>query len=224
MLQFQGESAAIVLPHMLSALSVLAIGYLLGSIPSGYLTGRWLKGIDLRDCGSGSTGATNVLRNVGKGPALAVFLVDVGKGALAVLLAKSFGMSNWIQVLAGLAALAGHIWPVWLGGKGGKAVATGFGMFLGLAWTVGLASFGLFMAVISIARIVSLSSVVAALSLPVLMLLAGQGTAYISVSLVAMALVLWRHRSNIERLIAGTEPRIGQKTHTPAHPENSVKP
>ena len=223
-LQFQGESAAIVLPHMLTALSVLAIGYLLGSIPSGYLTGRWLKGIDLRDCGSGSTGATNVLRNVGKGPALAVFLVDVGKGALAVQLAKSCGMSNWIQVLAGLAALAGHIWPVWLGGKGGKAVATGFGMFLGLAWTVGLASFGLFMAVISIARIVSLSSVVAALSLPVLMLLAGQSTAYISVSLVAMALVLWRHRSNIQRLIAGTEPRIGQKAHKPAQPENSVKP
>ena len=118
MLQFQGESAKTVLPYIFSALCVLAIGYLLGSTPSGYLTGRWLKGIDLRDCGSGSTGATNVLRNVGKKPALAVFLVDVGKGALAVLLAKSFGMSDWIQVLAGLAALAGHIWPVWLGWKG----------------------------------------------------------------------------------------------------------
>ncbi|WP_413443058.1 glycerol-3-phosphate 1-O-acyltransferase PlsY [Synechococcus sp. MIT S1220] len=191
------------------ALLLLAIGYLLGSTPSGYLTGRWLKGIDLRDCGSGSTGATNVLRNVGKGPALAVFLVDLGKGALAVLLAKSFGLNDWMQVLAGLAALAGHIWPVWLGWKGGKAVATGFGMFLGLAWPVGLASFGMFMAVISIFRIVSLSSVVAALSLPLLMILSGQSAAYLSVSLVAMVLVLWRHRSNIQRLIAGTEPRIG---------------
>ena len=78
----------------LISLLLLSIGYLLGAIPSGYLAGRWLKGIDLRECGSGSTGATNVLRNVGKGPALAVFLIDVGKGALAVLLAKSFGLSD----------------------------------------------------------------------------------------------------------------------------------
>jgi glycerol-3-phosphate acyltransferase PlsY len=196
---------------LLSSLLLLAIGYLLGSMPNGYLAGRWLKGIDLRQCGSGSTGATNVLRNVGKAPALAVFLLDVGKGALAVLLAKSFGLNDWVQVLAGLAALAGHIWPVWLGWKGGKAVATGLGMFLGLAWPVGLACFGLFMAVISISRIVSLSSVVAVIGLPVLMVLAGANGASISVSIVASVLVLWRHRSNIERLIAGTEPRIGAK-------------
>ena len=196
----------------LTALLLLAIGYLLGAIPSGYLAGRWLKGIDLRECGSGSTGATNVLRNVGKGPALAVFLIDVGKGALAVLLAKSFGLSDWLQVVAGLAALAGHIWPVWLGWKGGKAVATGLGMFLGLAWPVGLACFGLFMAVISIFRIVSLSSVVAAIGLPLLMLISGGSSAYVVVSLVASLMVLWRHRSNIERLLAGTEPKIGQKS------------
>tara|TARA_B100001057_G_scaffold489179_1_gene574911 strand:+ start:350 stop:988 length:639 start_codon:yes stop_codon:yes gene_type:complete len=210
-LQFRDESISESLPAVVSTLSIVAIGYLLGSTPSGYLAGRWLKGIDLRDCGSGSTGATNVLRNVGKGPALVVFLLDVGKGALAVLLAKHFGLSDWVQVMAGLAALAGHIWPVWLGWKGGKAVATGLGMFLGLAWPVGLACFGLFMAVISIFRIVSLSSVVAAIGLPLLMLLAGQSTAYISVSLVASLMVLWRHRSNIQRLIAGTEPKIGQK-------------
>ena len=196
---------------LLTSLLLLAIGYLLGSMPNGYLAGRWLKGIDLRQCGSGSTGATNVLRNVGKAPALVVFLLDVGKGALAVLLAKSFGLNDWVQVLAGLAALAGHIWPVWLGWKGGKAVATGLGMFLGLAWPVGLACFGLFMAVISLSRIVSLSSVVAAIGLPVLMVLAGASGASISVSVVASVMVLWRHRSNIERLIAGTEPRIGAK-------------
>ena len=196
---------------LLSSLLLLAVGYLLGSMPNGYLAGRWLKGIDLRQCGSGSTGATNVLRNVGKAPALVVFLLDVGKGALAVLLAKSFGLNDWVQVLAGLAALAGHIWPVWLGWKGGKAVATGLGMFLGLAWPVGLACFGLFMAVISISRIVSLSSVVAAIGLPVLMVLTGASGASISVSVVASVMVLWRHRSNIERLIAGTEPRIGAK-------------
>ena len=196
---------------LLSSLLLLALGYLLGSMPNGYLAGRWLKGIDLRQCGSGSTGATNVLRNVGKAPALVVFLLDVGKGALAVLLAKSFGLNDWVQVLAGLAALAGHIWPVWLGWKGGKAVATGLGMFLGLAWPVGLACFGLFMAVISISRIVSLSSVVAAIGLPVLMVLAGANGASLSVSVVASVMVLWRHRSNIERLFAGTEPRIGAK-------------
>ena len=196
---------------ILTALLFLAIGYLLGAIPCGYLAGRWLKGIDLRDCGSGSTGATNVLRNVGKGPALLVFLLDVCKGALAVLLAKSVGLNDWVQVLAGLAALAGHIWPVWLGWKGGKAVATGLGMFLGLAWPVGLASFGLFMATISLSRIVSLASVVAAIGLPVLMLVAGNSSAYVVVSLVASSMVIWRHRSNIQRLMAGTEPRIGQK-------------
>ena len=196
----------------LTALLILAIGYLLGAMPNGYLAGRWLKGIDLRQCGSGSTGATNVLRNVGKVPALVVFLLDVGKGALAVLLAKQMGLNDWLQVLAGLAALAGHIWPVWLGWKGGKAVATGLGLFLGLAWPVGLASLGIFLAVISIFRIVSLSSVAAAMALPVLMMATDQNTASITVSVVAMLLVLWRHRSNIERLIAGTEPKIGQKS------------
>ena len=196
----------------LTALLILAIGYLLGAMPNGYLAGRWLKGIDLRQCGSGSTGATNVLRNVGKGPALVVFLLDVGKGALAVLLAKQVGLNDWLQVLAGLAALAGHIWPVWLGGKGGKAVATGLGLFLGLAWPVGLASLGIFLAVITIFRIVSLSSVSAAMALPVLMMATHQNKASITVSVVAMLLVLWRHRSNIERLIAGTEPKIGQKS------------
>ena len=196
----------------LTSLLLLAIGYLLGAIPSGYLAGRLLKGIDLRDCGSGSTGATNVLRNVGKGPALVVFIIDVGKGALAVLLAKSVGLNDWLQVLAGLSALAGHIWPVWLDWKGGKAVATGLGMFLGLAWPVGLACFGLFMAVISIFRIVSLSSVVAAIGLPLLMLLSGGSSAYVVVSLMASLMVLWRHRSNIERLLAGTEPKIGEKS------------
>ncbi len=197
---------------ILTALLILAIGYLLGAMPNGYLAGRWLKGIDLRQCGSGSTGATNVLRNVGKGPALVVFLLDVGKGALAVLLAKQVGLNDWLQVLTGLAALAGHIWPVWLGWKGGKAVATGLGLFLGLAWPVGLASLGIFLAVISIFRIVSLSSVAAAMALPVLMMATDQNTASITVSVVAMLLVLWRHRSNIERLIAGTEPKIGQKS------------
>ena len=189
----------------------LILGYLLGSIPSGWLAGRWLKGIDLRELGSGSTGATNVLRQVGKGPALVVFLIDVGKGAAAVLLARALGLGDWIQVLAGLTALAGHIWPVWLGFKGGKAVATGLGLFLGLAWPVGLASFGVFLAVFSLSRYVSLASVLAAISLPLLMAAGTSSNANLVVALVAMLLVLWRHRSNIKRLINGTEPKLSQK-------------
>ena len=197
-------------------LFTLLLGYLLGSIPSGFLAGKWCKGLDLRTIGSGSTGATNVLRNVGKKPALAVFLVDVAKGAAAVLLAgilnPTSALIDWIQVLAGLAALSGHIWPVWLGFKGGKAVATGFGMFLGLSWPVGLACFGMFMAVFSISRIVSLASVVAAVSLPLLMAAGSASNANLVMALVAMLLVLWRHRTNIQRLINGTEPQVGGKS------------
>jgi glycerol-3-phosphate acyltransferase PlsY len=203
------------MPHLIT-LPLLFAGYLLGSIPSGYLAGRWLAGLDIRREGSGSTGATNVLRVVGKGPALVVFLVDVLKGSTAVLLAKAvldpFGVG---VVLAGLAALAGHIWPVWLGWKGGKAVATGLGMLLGLTWPVGLACFGIFLAVLSLSRIVSLSSVVAALSLPLLMLgwFANQGLGlrwpYLALALLTTVLVVWRHRSNIRRLLDGTEPQLG---------------
>jgi glycerol-3-phosphate acyltransferase PlsY len=209
--------------HPLLPLLGLVTGYLLGSIPSGWLAGHWLAGIDLRQVGSGSTGATNVLRQVGKGPALVVFLVDVLKGTAAVLLAKtllqSSGIttsSDWWVVAAGLAALAGHIWPLWLGWKGGKAVATGLGMLLGLVPAVGLSCFGIFLATLSISRIVSLSSVIAALSLPLLMLgaFAGAGTgvrpAYLTLAVLTTVLVVWRHRSNLQRLMAGQEPRLGE--------------
>jgi glycerol-3-phosphate acyltransferase PlsY len=203
-------------------LAVLGVGYLLGSLPSGWLAGRWLAGIDLRQEGSGSTGATNVLRVLGKGPALAVFVVDVLKGTLAVLLAKLVlqpegfdASSDWWVVATGLAALAGHIWPVWLGGKGGKAVATGLGMLLGLTWPVGLACFGIFLTVLSLTRIVSLSSVVAALALPLLMQgsfgESGLRPAYLTLALLTTVLVVWRHRTNLQRLMAGTEPRLGEK-------------
>lgn len=209
--------------NSLSPLITLLAGYLLGSFPSGYLAGRWLMGVDIRQQGSGSTGATNVLRVVGKGPALVVFLLDVGKGAAAVLLAKALlyqaGQTPWTDsgvVAAGLAALAGHIWPIWLGWKGGKAVATGLGMLLGLTWSVGLACFGIFLAVLSASSIVSLSSTVAAISLPLLMLgwFASNGMGlrwpYLALALLTSALVIWRHRSNLERLLAGTEPKLGQ--------------
>ena len=205
---------------MLLNLFVLVAGYLLGSIPSGWLAGHWLAGLDLRQEGSGSTGATNVLRVLGKGPALAVFVVDVLKGSLAVLLAKTLlqpigydAGSDWWVVAAGLAALAGHIWPLWLGWKGGKAVATGLGMLLGLTWPVGLACFGIFLAMLTFSRIVSFSSVVAALALPALMLAwfgdSGLRPAYLLLAVLTTVLVVWRHRSNLQRLLAGQEPRLG---------------
>jgi glycerol-3-phosphate acyltransferase PlsY len=207
-----------------TALIALLVGYLLGSIPFGWLAGKWWAGIDLRELGSGSTGATNVLRQVGKGPALVVFLLDVLKGTAAVLLARALlqpavvsANTDWWVVAAGLAALAGHSWPIWLGGKGGKAVATGLGMLLGLVPAVGLACFGIFLATLAISRIVSLSSVVAALSLPLLMLgefaVAGGGLrpAFLALAILTTVLVVWRHRANLQRLLAGTEPKLGEK-------------
>ena len=191
----------------------MPLGYLLGSFPSGYLAGRWCAGVDIRQLGSGSTGATNVLRQVGKGPALVVFVVDVFKGSAAVILARALlgaGAYGWL-VAAGLAALAGHIWPIWLGGKGGKAVATGFGMLLGLVPAVGLACLGVFLTSLALSRIVSISSVLAAAALPLLMAGAGAPGAYLGLGVVAAVMVIWRHRSNLSRLLKGEEPRLGQK-------------
>ena len=143
-----------------------------------------------------------------------VFLIDVFKGILSILLAKSFDLNDSWQVAVGLSTLIGHIWPVWLNWKGGKAVATGLGVLIGLAWQVGMACLGIFITVLSISKIVSLSSVISALSLPLLMLLTFQGDnfrpSYLALSLVTMAIVLWRHRSNIQRLLIGKEPKIGQ--------------
>ncbi len=195
-------------------LLILFLGYLFGSFPSGYLAGRISKGVDIRSLGSGSTGATNVLRHIGKRAAIAVFLIDVFKGVLSILLAKYLLLNDSLQIAVGLSTLIGHIWPVWLNWKGGKAVATGLGIFLGLSWQVGLATLGIFLLMITIFRIVSLASVSAALSLPLIMFLSfknsGVSLPFLVISLLAMILVVWRHRENINRLIKGKEPRIGQ--------------
>jgi len=195
-------------------LLILFLGYFFGSFPSGYLAGRIAKGIDIRSLGSGSTGATNVLRHIGKRAAITVFLLDVLKGVLAILLAKYFQLNDSWQVAIGLSTLIGHIWPVWLNWKGGKAVATGLGIFLGLSWQVGLSTLGIFIIMITLFRIVSLASVSAALALPLIMFLSFKTSnfslPFLVISLLAMTLVIWRHRENIVRLIKGKEPRIGQ--------------
>ncbi len=194
-------------------LLILLLGYLFGSFPSGYLAGRISKGIDIRSLGSGSTGATNVLRHIGKRAAITVFLLDVFKGVLSIVLAKHFLLNDSWQVAIGLSTLIGHIWPIWLNWKGGKAVATGLGVFLGISWQVGLATLGVFTIMITLFRIVSLASISAALALPLIMFLSFKTSnislPFLVISLLAMTLVIWRHRENIVRLIKGKEPRIG---------------
>ncbi len=192
---------------------ILLISYLLGSFPSGFLYAKNLKGIDLRYVGSGSTGATNVLRNIGKWPALIVFILDVLKGFIAVKIAYFFLSDNIFQVLAGLFAITGHIWPIWLKGKGGKAVATGLGMFIALSWKVGLASFGTFLIMISLTKIVSLSSITAAILLPIYMFIyiGTFNDPYTIFSFIVAIIVIWKHRSNINRILKGEEPKLNKK-------------
>ena len=191
---------------------ILFLCYLLGSFPTGFLFGKYLKNIDLRKIGSGSTGATNVLRNVGKWPAFFVFIIDVGKGLLAVKIAQYYTNQNLLEVLAGISAIAGHIWPIWLKGKGGKAVATGLGMFIALSWKVGFASLGIFLIILAKSKIVSLSSISAAVFLPLLMFFV-MGTTnhpYFIISSVVSLLVIWKHRTNIRRLLKGEESKISK--------------
>jgi len=191
---------------------IIIVSYLLGSIPTGFLTGKYLKNIDLRTIGSGSTGATNVLRNVGKWPALFVFLIDVGKGLIAVKIAQHYTDQRLIDVIAGLCAITGHIWPIWLRGRGGKAVATGLGMFLALSWKVGISSLGIFLIVLAKTKFVSLSSISAAILLPFFMFfyLGNFIHSYFFISLIVAILVIWKHRTNIVRLLKGEESKINQ--------------
>lgn len=204
-----------------------AIAYLLGATPTGYLAGRLLKGIDIREHGSGSTGATNVLRTLGKWPALAVLLVDVLKGVGAILFARWFfpWLSTlpsvapptafdpqtsvpWAVCLAGLAALLGHGRSIWLNFTGGKSAATGLGVLLALSWPVGLGAAAAFGVVLAVFRIVSLGSMLAALTAIALACVVEQPLPYRVLVFMGGLYVILRHRANIRRLLAGTEPRL----------------
>ena len=195
-------------------ISILCICYLLGSFPTGFLIGKYLKNIDLRKMGSGSTGATNVLRNVGKWPALFVFIIDVLKGFIAVKISYVFISESIYEVLAGSLAVSGHIWPIWLKGKGGKAVATGLGIFIALSWQVGLASFGIFLLVLSFSKFVSLSSITASFLLPIFMYLnlGKMDHPYFIFSVLVAVLIIGKHKTNILRIIKGIEPKIKVKS------------
>ncbi|WP_090757457.1 glycerol-3-phosphate 1-O-acyltransferase PlsY [Paracoccus chinensis] len=187
-----------------------ALGYLLGSVPFGVVITRALGLGDLRKIGSGNIGATNVLRTGHKGAALATLLLDSGKGAIAVLLARALG-GEGAALVAGAAAFLGHLFPVFLGFRGGKGVATFLGTLIALSWPIGLMACGLWLLTAAVTRISSLSALVAAAGAPVLAL--GFGARGLALAALFMAaLIFLRHRANIARLVAGTEPRIGRKT------------
>lgn len=184
-------------------------GYLLGSVPFGIVIARIFGLGDLRKLGSGNIGATNVLRTGNKTAALLTLILDSGKGAAAVLIARALAAEDAVQ-LAGVAAFLGHCFPIWLKFKGGKGVATFLGLLLAYFFPLGLAACATWAATAAIMRISSLSALTAALLAPVWAGMLGLPQA-IAMTLALATLIFVRHRPNIERLIAGTEPKIGSK-------------
>lgn len=207
----------------LEFICVILLGYLIGSIPFGVIVGRIARGIDVRDYGSGSMGMTNVIRIVGAKAGALVFIADLAKGAAAVALAWLLFASDmvpWGHMAGGAAAVIGHSWPAYIGFRGGRGVTTGFGALLVMSWPVALISFVIFLAVVGLARYMSLGSTIGALSMllvmiPFVVLDLGpfsEPFPYLVYGLIVAPLIIFRHRGNIQRLLAGTEPRIGQKT------------
>jgi glycerol-3-phosphate acyltransferase PlsY len=194
--------------NMHAILISAGIGYLLGSIPFGYLLVRGFRGADVRTTGSGNIGATNVART---SPALgaATLLLDALKGAAAVFLASRIfqGESN-LAFVAALAAVAGHIFPAWLGFRGGKGVATGLGSFLLLTPKAILLALAIFVALAAAFRLVALASIVATASLPALALLLGEGSKPVLLMAAASLLIILKHHQNIGRMLRGTEPKF----------------
>lgn len=191
-------------------LLVAVLAYLLGSVPFGVVITRLLGLGDLRAIGSGNIGATNVLRTGSKGAAAATLLLDAAKGGVAVLIARALTAEDGAQ-LAALASFLGHLFPVWLGFRGGKGVATFLGTVLALAWPAGVLACLTWLAAAGIWRMSSLAGLLAAASVPVWLAVIGQAQAA-ALGLLLAALVWSRHRENIARLRAGTEPKIGRKT------------
>ena len=205
------------------------IAYLLGSIPTGYLAGKWLQDIDIREHGSGSTGATNVLRTLGKKAAITVLLCDALKGIAGILLVKLLfahpewivlldGYYDWMIVGAAFCAIIGHSKSIFLGFQGGKSVATSIGVLLVMTPFVALGTLASFGISIALSQIVSLSSIVGAIAVAVLMLVFQKPLPYILFGVFASGYVIWRHRANIERILAGTEPKVGKKLNKESTP------
>ncbi len=202
---------------LLEFAAVIVISYLVGSIPSGYIAGRALKGIDVRDFGSGAIGATTVMRSLGRGAFVGVLLADALKGYIPVLVTWFVFESHDLQVASGLAAVLGHDFPLYIGFRGGRGVATSFGVYAALAMPVSVSLLAVGLFVVLTFRYMSLMSLVTvplgALTLLVFAIL-GIGDDYTYTKAVfgafATALVLIRHLGNIRRLIKGTEPKLGE--------------
>ncbi len=183
-------------------------GYLLGSIPFGLILTQLAGGGDIREIGSGNIGATNVLRTGRKGIAATTLLLDISKGAVAVCLARM--VDPGLALLAGTGAFFGHLFPVWLKFKGGKGVATMLGISLALIWQVGLVFALVWIGALAVTRMSSVGGIAAAIAAPVVALVMGR--ADVGIMLLGLSLILiWKHADNIKRLIAGTEPRVGQR-------------
>ncbi len=190
---------------------VALASYLAGSIPTGYLLVRLSGRKDIREHGSGGTGATNVLRLKGWKLALPVAVIDILKGFLPVFLAAKWSADPVFAALCGLLAVVGHCFPFSIGFRGGKGVATALGAFAAIAWAPGLGGLGLFLIVIGLTRYVSLGSIAGSLAFPVIHFAAGGSPAVAAVALAVAALIVVRHKENIRRLLAGTERRLGEK-------------
>jgi len=191
-----------------TSVGLIALGYLIGSVPTGLMLVRWLAGTDIRDHGSGNMGTVNVLRVAGPAVAAIVLVADMLKGFVPVWLAIDRGAGSWIIVLCGLAAIAGHNWSVFLRFRGGRGIATSFGVLLGLSLKVALIAAAVWIIVVALTRYSSLGSLLAVISVPVALWRTGASDAYVVFGVIAAVFAVIRHRSNIERLMRGTERRI----------------
>ena len=195
---------------MLGAILAILGSYLIGSIPFGLIVGRIWANLDVREYGSGNIGTSNVLRTIGPAAAIVVFILDVAKGAVAVYLGSLAG-GEVVRLLAGVAAIAGHNWPVYLNFRGGKGVATSLGAIVSLTPVIALILLGLWIALVGITKYISLASLAAALLFPIFLIITGASTTYIVMGFLISSFAFYRHRTNIQRLLAGTENKIGQR-------------
>jgi glycerol-3-phosphate acyltransferase PlsY len=195
----------------------IPLAYLLGSIPFGYLLVRIFRNEDIRTTGSGNIGATNVARSGAKWLAIATLLLDLGKAYVAVKIAQHLAPGNFdLATMAAVAAILGHVFPVWLGFRGGKGVASALGVFLALSPATALCIFTIFLVIVLTTRIVSLASIVAAAAIPLLMLHFAHNMSRLVLFgfIFIPLLVIVKHHANIGRLLAGTESRFGSKKKT----------
>jgi glycerol-3-phosphate acyltransferase PlsY len=189
----------------------LLAAYLIGAIPVGYVVARLAGGVDIRASGSGNIGATNVLRTLGKGAAIATLVGDIAKGFVAVSVARAFDASPGWAAAGAVLAIAGNCWPVFLRFRGGKGVATGFGAFLALApWATAPAAL-VFAVVVATFRYVSLGSVMAVVCLPIGVLALGYPRPHVAAAVATAIIIVYRHRENLARLFKGSEPRLGRR-------------